>query len=494
MSNKKKLKEQVLSGLFWTFGERILAQGVSFVLSIILARLLFPEEYGLVALVLVFINLANVFVSSGFGEALIQKKDASELDFSTVFYCSFALSWGIFFLLFFIAPILEEFYGMHGLSTVLRVLALKIPISSVSTVQHAYVSKHMIFKKFFFSTLGGTLFSGIAGVAMAFAGFGVWALVAQYLLNTSIDTAVLFVTVPWRPKLMFSYKRARELIGYGWKLTAAGLINMGYIELRSLIIGKKYLAADLAYYNRGNQFPSLIITNIDSSIAKVAFPAMSETKHDLVRLKSICRKSMKATSYIIFPLLIGLMVTAETLVSCLLTDKWLACVPYLQIGCVFYLCQPIQTTNWQVIKALGRSDLCFKLEIVKKTIGILLIFLSMNYGVLAIAYASACTGVISMIINMLPNKALINYSISEEFRDILPPFLASAVMGIMVYGISYLNFSNILTLVFQVLFGVIAYIGISHMFKIGGYLYLLETSKSIIERKRNKRCKHDNEA
>ena len=252
------------------------------------------------------------------------------------------------------------------LTPLLRVLALKIPISSVSTIQHAYVSKHMIFKKFFFSTLGGTIISGIVGIVMAFTGCGPWALVGQYLTNTIIDTLVLFVTVPWRPKWIFNISSAKSLISYGWKLTISSLINEVYGEMRSLIIGKVYSSADLAFYNRGNQFPSLIITNIDTAIGKVVFPAMTKVASKEERLKQISRRAMKTTSYVIFPMMVGLMFIGESLIDVLLGEKWLVCVPFLQCGCLYYMCQPIQTTNWQIIKAVGRSDLCLKLEIIKK--------------------------------------------------------------------------------------------------------------------------------
>ena len=211
MDNDRTLKQNVFSGLIWTFGERIIAQGISFILSIILARLLLPEEYGIIAVVLVFINLANVFVSNGFGEALVQKKDTDDTDFSTAFYCSLAVAMVLYFVLFFSSPFIAEIYHYENLVPVLRVLSLKIIISSISTVQHAYVSKKMIFKRFFFSTIGGTLVSAVVGIGMAYAGFGVWALVAQYLVNTVIDTVILFITIPWRPKMSFSIQAAKNL-------------------------------------------------------------------------------------------------------------------------------------------------------------------------------------------------------------------------------------------------------------------------------------------
>lgn len=481
--SEESLKSKVMSGLAWTFGERIIAQCVSFLVSIILARILMPEEYGVIAIILVFINLANVFVSNGFGESLVRKKDSNETDFSTIFYCSFVFSWVLYAVLFISAPVIADFYKQETLVLLLRVLALKIPISSISTVQHAYVSKHMIFKKFFFSTLGGTLVSGILGILMAYSRYGAWALVAQYLCNTIIDTVVLFITVPWRPRMLFSRKSAIQLIGYGWKLTASSLINALYTELRSLIIGRVYSSADLAYYNRGNQFPSLIITNVDTAIGKVVFPAMTKVAEEKQRIKQIGRRSMKTTSYIIFPVMIGLMAVSEPLVRLLLTEKWLVCVPFLQCSCIYYMCQPIQTTNWQIIKAVGRSDLCLKLEILKKIIGVSIILLTMNFGVLAIAIGNAAFAVVSMFINIVPNRRLIGYSVAEQIKDILPPLVLSILMGITVMYMRQIDAPTIIVLALQIIAGSVFYFIGSYLFKLDSFLYLLDMTKAFLKGK-----------
>jgi teichuronic acid exporter len=479
---EKNLKKKVLSGLLWSFGERFMTQGVSFALSIILARLLMPSEYGLVALILVFINLASVFVTNGISESLIQKKNADETDFSTIFYCSFVMSIFIYIILFFTAPLIAKFYDNADLVWILRILALIIPVSSFNTIQQAFVSKKMMFKKFFFSNLGGTLVSGVIGIIMAYNGFGVWALVAQNLINTIVGTIVLFYTVQWRPRLLFSLQSAKELMGFGWKLVTADFINIGYNELRSLIIGKVYTMADLAYYNRGNQFPSLIITNINTAIAKVVFPAMAEVNDDISRLKAVTRRSMKITAYFIFPLMVGLMSVANPLILVLLTEKWLFVVPFLQICCIYWLFQPIQTANWQAIKALGRSDLLMNLEILKKVIGVSMLLLTMHINIYAIAISNAVFAGISMIINMIPNKKLINYSMAEQFRDIAPPFLLSIGMGGMIYTISWLSLPAIVTLGLQVLSGGIIYVGFSYLFKLDSFMYLSEMLMKMVRK------------
>lgn len=477
------VKNKVLSGFSWTFAERLISQGVSFVVSIVLARIVSPDEYGIVALLLVFINIANVFVTNGFGEALVQKKDADELDFSTIFYCGLGVSIGLYILLFFAAPFIASFYDNDKLTLILRIFSLRIPLSAINTVQHAYVSKHMIFKKFFFSTLGGTFISGVIGIFIAMKGGGAWALVAQYMTLSIVDTIVLFLIVDWKPKAFFSKERAKRLMSFGWKIMLSNLINNIYSNLRSLIIGKVYTTADLSYYNKGDQFPNLIITNINTAIGNVIFPAMSEVQSDIDRLKQLTRRSMKTTSYIIFPCMVGLIVIAKPLILLLLTDKWLDCVPYLQICCVFWVFQPMQTANWQAIKAIGRSDLCVKLEVIKKIIGITMLLCTLNISVAAMAWSNAIFGGISMLINMMPNIRLLKYPIREQFKDLLPSLGLSVVMGMFAYSIRLFGFSAVLEIVLQIVVSIIVYLGLSHFFKVESYTYLKNTLKGILEKK-----------
>ena len=479
----KKVKgRSVLSGLFWSFGERITAQLVTFVITIILARILTPGDYGAVGLILVFITLANVFVSNGFGESLVQKQDASDKDFSTIFWCSFTFSIVLYILLFIGAPGIARFYNNDLLCPLIRVLALKLPISSISTIQHAYVSKHMQFKKFFFSTLGGTLISGVVGVIMAYMGFGPWAVVAQYLVNTTIDTIVLFFTVPWRPHFWFERESARELLGFGWKMMLSAFINSAYSEIRSLIIGKVYSAEDLAQYKRGHQFPQLFITNINTAVSAVIFPAISLVNDDISEVKRLTRKSMIVTSYLIFPMMVGLGVVAEPLVKFLLTDKWLPCVPFLQLACISYGLQPIQTANCQAIKSIGRSDVYLKMEIAKKTIGIGLLIAFMKRSVMAIAITDVVAVAISAIISVIPNKRLIGYSYYEQIKDLFPSVILSAVMGLIIYPIGKLSISAFVIIILQVLTGALIYYVLSRITKNEAFVYLQATIKSIVNK------------
>lgn len=478
------IKSNVASGLVWKFSERILAQGVSFLLSLILARLLMPEEYGTVALVLVFINLANIFITSGLGDSLIQKKESDEEDFSTMFFCGLIMSLVIYAIMFVSASGIAAFYNNPALIRIIRVLSLQIPLGSVKTIQHAYVIKKMLFKKFFFSTLGGTLFSGILGIILAYKGAGVWAIVFQYLANSFVDMIVLFFTIEWRPQLCFKKETAKVLFSYGWKLTVAQFLNTAYVNIRNLFIGKLYTEADLAYYNKGDQFPNLIINNVNNSISTVLFPAMASENDNISRLKSITRRSMTLSSYIIFPIMIGLIVVSEPLIRILLTDKWLSCTPYLCISCVYWMFQPCQTANVQVIKALGKSGLYLKLEMIKKFLGIILLIGSLRFGVFAIAFSNVILAFLSAIINIFPNKHLIGYGYGEQICDLSSALFMTLIMGGFVYIEKFVISSDLVLLLFQIFSGILIYIILSVALKDDSFDYL---RRFLLERIKSRR-------
>lgn len=475
----------IFSGLFWKFSERILAQLVTFIISIVLARLLTPQDYGNIALVTVFITIANVFVVNGFGSALIQKLKVDNVDYSSVFYANIVFSCFLYLIIFIISPIVADFYDSSILCPVLRVLGLRIPIAAVNSVQQAYVSRNMMFKKFFFSTLFGTLLSGVVGCIMAFMGYGIWSLVAQYLVNTSVDTIVLWFTVRWRPDFVFSIKRMKILFSYGWKLLLSSLLDTGYTQLTSLVIGKKYTSSDLAYYNRGQQYPQLVVININTSISSVLFPAISKCQDDLSKVKSMTRRAIKTSSYIMWPLMIGLGVVAEPLISLMLTDKWLPCVPYLQIACFTYAFWPIHTANLEALKAIGRSDIFLRLEVLKKGIGLLLLIATMNYGVMAIALSLIASTIVNSFINASPNKKLLRYSYIDQIKDMMPAFILSCIMGIVIYPLSFFISDSLCLIITQIFVGAVLYIVLSRIFRLESFMYILGIISQRKKRKNN---------
>ena len=464
----------VLPNFFWRLAERFGAQGVALVVSIILARLLVPEVYGTIALVTVFTQILNVFVDSGFGNALIQKKDADDLDFSTVFYFNVAVCLLLYVGVFLAAPWIARFYNDLALTPVVRVLSLTLIISGVKNVQQAYVSRTMQFKRFFFATLGGTIGAAVIGIAMAYFGFGVWALVAQQIFNATVDTLILWITVKWRPKWMFSWQRLKGLFSFGWKLLASSLLDTVYSDLRQLIIGKLYTSSDLAQYNRGKQLPDLLVNNIDTSINSVLLPAMSQVQDDSARVKSMTRRAMKTSTYVIAPIMMGLAFTAEFVIRLLLTEKWMPCVPFLRIFCITYMFYPVHTANLNAIKAMGRSDLFLKLEIVKKVVGLIVLLSTMWFGVMAMAYSLLFTSITSQIINSWPNQKLLDYSYPEQIRDILPGILLAVLMGCCIYPIQWLGLPDVVTLLIQVPLGAAIYIGVSAVLRLDSYKYVMK--------------------
>lgn len=481
------LQRKVFSGLIWKFGERIGAQAVSFLVSIILARLLLPSDYGVIALITIFIDIANVFVSSGFGAALVQKKDADEVDFSSVFYFSIVMSWVLYIIVFLGAPAVAGFYDKEILTPVLRVMALKLPLAGVNSVQHAYVQKKMLFKRFFFSTLIGTVGSAVVGIVMAYTGFGAWALVAQYLFNSTMDTVVLWFTVRWRPVWRFSLGRMKYLFGFGWKMLASELIHTSYKQIRSLIIGKVYTEKDLAFYNQGGKLPSLIVTNINSSVSSVLFPAMTLKQDDTGKLKEMVRLSIRVSSYIMWPLMIGLLVISEPIVRLMFTEKWLPCVPYMQIACIQFALEPVQTANVQAVKAMGKGRTYLIMEIVKKLFGIVMIVAVMYQGVMAIAVTAMFVTFFAALVNSTPNRKYLGYTYREQLVDLIPSILLAAAMGICVYGVGRLPVPDLVSIVLQAVSGAASYIIISLAFRVSQFRYIIDILKNFIKVIRNRR-------
>ena len=478
MRKQEVNNRMVLSNLFWRFSERTAAQGVSFIVSIVLARLLTPEDYGLIGLITVFISIATVFVSSGFGNALIQKENATQTDFSSVFYFGILMGIIMYIILFFIAPFIANFYNEPLLIPVIRVLSLSLIIAGVNSVQQAYVSKIMQFKKFFYSTIIGTITSAFIGIFMAYKGFGVWALITQNLSNQVIDTCVLWFTVKWRPTFTFSFSEMKKMFNYGWKLLISGLIDTIYNNLYSLVIGKFYSAKDLGYYNRGRNIPNMVITNINGSIQSVIFPTLSNCQGDKVRLKVMVRRSIMTSTYIIMPAMIGLAAVAKPLTVLLLTDKWLPSVPFMQFSCFILAFWPIHTTNLQAINAVGRSDIFLKLEIIKKIIGFSIMLVSIPVGIYTMMIGKCYSAVKRSFHNASPNRKLLNYGYREQIKDILPAMLLSLFMGGTVLLWTFTDMSSIMILICQVITGILIYVSGSKLLKLESYTYIIDMIRS----------------
>lgn len=477
------MSKKVLSNFIWRLMERSGAQLVQFLVSIVLARVLLPKQYGIVALLTAFITILSIFIDSGLSIALIQKENADEKDFSTVFYVNMTLCATLYVLLFIFAPFIAGLYHNPDMTAYLRVIGITLLVAGVKNVQTAYVSRNLIFKRFFFATLGGTVGAGILGIIMAYTGFGVWALIAQSLFNNAVDTLILWITVKWRPKKVFSFSRLKGLFSYGWKILASSLIDTLYNNIRTFIIGGKYSNDDLAFYDRGSQFPYVIVNNINLSIDSVLLPTMSKVQNDRGAVRSMTRRSIKVSTFLIAPLLMGLAFTATPVIRLVLTEKWLPAVFFLRIFCVTLMFYPIHTANLNAIKAVGRSDMFLKLEIIKKSVGVTALLATFWISVEAMAYSLLFTTITSMLINSWPNRKLLGYSYLEQLKDILPGIFLAVAMGICVFPIQFIGLPDIVTLCIQVPMGAVIYILGAKLFKLDSFDYLKENIRNLFKKK-----------
>lgn len=473
MSSNKK--NSIAGGITWKLLERFGVQGVQFVLQVILARILAPEHYGTLSLMIIFTTLADVFIQKGFNTALVQNKDVTEEDYSSVFWVSLSVAGALYVILFAAAPLIAYLYGMPELVTPFRVLCLMLFPGAFNSVQLAKVSRQMDFKKVFYSNIGGIVVSGAVGIAIAHMGGGLWALVAQTLINTVVVCIVMRFTVKWQVRFVCNMKRVKSLFSYGWKLLVSSLMDTLYQDIRSLVIGLKYDKGTLGYYNRGKQFPQFVINAVNGAVQSVMLPAMSAEQDDKAKVKTLMRNSVMLSSYIVFPMMAGLAGVAAPLISLVLTDKWLPCVPYMQIYCFSLAFYPVHSCNLQAINAMGRSDIFLKLEIIKKSVGMISLVIALIFfdSPIAIAMTGVFTTFISCFVNAYPNKKLIGYSYFEQMKDLLPSMAASLLMCGVVLAIGLLELSSIATLLLQIIAGVAVYFAMSAIFRLEPFKLLL---------------------
>jgi len=470
--------------MIWKFAERIGAQLVSTVVAIVLARLLTPDDYAIIGIVTIFFTFANVFISSGFNTALIQKKDSDIKDYSTVLYISIAFSLVLYAILFFTAPLIASVYKTPLLTAVIRIMGLTLIVNAVKSVLCAYVSSTLQFRKFFYSTIIGTVLSAFVGIIMALNGFGPWALVAQQMTNTCIDTLILFITTRVRFMLVFSWRRLKRLFNYSWKILVSSLISVIYDEINPLIIGIRFSGADLSYYTKGKSFPTLISNTISDTFSAVLFPVISKLQEDTEAVLRYTRRFMKVSSYLIFPLMVGFLAVSDNFVSVVLTDKWMPASIYIQIFCLSYMFNIIQNGNLQAIRAIGRSDIILILEIIKKGLyfAVILSFVLLSDKPEMLAITSIINTLIATAVNTYPNRKLIGYRYRMQIMDILPNLLSALVMGAAVYAMNFISMNKLLLLILQVLAGAAVYIVISIVTRNENFKYFLDMIKKILKK------------
>ena len=477
-----------MGGLFWTFAERMSAQLVSTVVGIVLARLLSPDDYGVISIVMVFIAFCNVFATAGLGSAIVQKKEVDSTDYNTAFILSFIISAVLYGVLFLTAPWIAVLYEKPVLCSVIRVLGIRLVFTSVNTIQQAHVRRQMQFRRFFVSTIWGTLISCVVGIVMAYKGFGVWALVAQYMVNTITGTVVLHFVGGWKPQLQFSARKAKEIYSFSSKVIGSQLISTLENDIRSLIVGKVFGSADLAFYDQGKKYPALLVTNVNSSINRVMLPFLSRKQDDLQELKKTLRRSVQLGVFIMAPLLLGLFSVADTFVLVVLTEKWIEIIPFLKIFCIIYLTRPVEELCHQTVLALGRSDIALIILAIINVVALIIVFVAVYAfeSVLYIAVFSLVSAFVSTGSFLFAANRLIGYSFGEQLADMLPSLSIAALMGAAVSLMRLLPLSGIALLALQAFAGAVVYVLLSAVFRIKSLTYIWDKFGSRLIKKLKK--------
>lgn len=476
------------SMIFMTL-ERYSIMFFQMILQIEVARILSPEHYGIIAMMSVFISLANVFINDGFNRAVVQKKDATDVDYSTAFTINLIIGVVLYLIIFLFAPSIAHFYKIPEIETCIRALALILVFGSVNCIQIAIANRMMAFGNLFKCNLIASVSAGVTGLILAVLGFGVWALIVQQIFNAVILTFLLFGSIKWRPRLMINRESARSMFAFGWKMLAAALVNEFFTELNSLIIGKKYTSQDLAYYSKGKQFPSMIVSGLTTSISSVMLAAFSKVQNDIDALHKLIKKSINVNSYLVFPILGIFAIAAKPLITVLLTEKWLPCLPYLYLVCFTFSLYPVASVQVQSIAAVGRSDMRLKMEIIKKTIALLLLLPAIKYGPYAIAVSAAITSVLSVIIGAMGCQICTKYKLMDTLRDILPIAAITVVSLVPSYFIGKTGLSDILMILAQVAASGLIYILLSYIFKFYGFNYMVEFLKNKLGAIKKRRVK-----
>lgn len=482
-------KAQTIGSVFWKLFEKGGSQVVSLFVQIILARLLSPDDYGALAIMVVFVNIANVFVQSGFATSIIQAEEIDDEALSSALWITLIVSIALYLLVWAISPFVADFYGIEKLKDALRVLMLTIPIGAYTSLLTGIASREMQFKKFFYATIVSVLLSGGTGICLAVFGAGLWALVAQQVVFGVANCAALFLQIKWTPKAVFSTQKARRLFSFGWKLLVSGILETGYQSLSDLLIGKQFSASSLGLVSQGKKIPMTLGNVLDGAIQPVMLAAVARAQNDKQYVKRLVRRALKTSTFLIVPSMTFFAISAEPVVLCIFGEQWLPCVPFFQIYCIVYMLLPIHTTNLQALNGMGRSDLFLRLELIKKAYGISCIlfaaFVLRDVYLMVAMYV--ITGVISTFVNAYPNKRVIGYSYGEQLRDIAPAFLLSAISGCMAWCVILLGLPSIGTIALQLIVMVAVYLGLARLLQVEELEYLLATAGEMLGRKGGKR-------
>lgn len=473
-------KDRVLRGFWWSSIERFSIQGVQFIVGILIARILTPDDYGLMGMVIVFLAISQVLIDSGFSTALIQKKDCTEVDYATVFYFNVVLGFLFYLVLFWAAPLISRFYQQPQLILITRIWGLNVIFISLTVVQRAKLTILVDFKTQAKASFLSVILSGIVGIILAYKGYGVWALVLQSLINNALSAVLLGWYAHWIPVCKFSGESFRSLFGFGSKLLGAGILDTLYKNIYPLLIGKLFNSSELGYYTRADQFSQLPSSNVTGIIQRVTFPVLCELQENEEKLKQIYRKFIQMAAWFIFPLMLGLAAVSVPAIRLILTEKWLPAAPMLQLLCLSGMLYPVHALNLNLLNVKGRSDLFFRLEIIKKAIITLVILFTFSYGVMALIAGQVVTSYLILFINTYYTKKIIGYGILNQLKDLSMIFLISVLTALLMWSITLIPVNDALKLIFGIVTGAGVYLGIAFRFNIG---FVQEMGQFIMKKK-----------
>lgn len=451
------LRKQLVSGLGWSAVERFSLQAVQFVIQIVMARMLLPSDFAIIGMLAIFLQLAQVFIDSGFANALIQKQDCTDRDYSTVFYYNLGASVLLYICCFAAAPAVASFYSLPLIIPVMKVQALTFLINSLAIIPKTILVKAVNFKTQSKVSLISALGSGLFGIYLAYSGFGVWALCSQSLLNSILQVILLYIYVKWKPSLIFDLASCRKLFDFGSKILGASIIGVIYNNLYTIVIGKCFDAEELGLYSKADQFAIFPSKNLGSVVSRIAYPVLSKLQGDEKQLLRVYRKLIRYSSFIIFPLMFGLVTVAEPMTLTVLGENWLGMIPFLQILSLGWMFDHLSQLNLNILYVKGRSDLVFRLEIIKKAIAVVILFSSISFGPLYMCWGRVMYSVIALMINTFYTARLLEYGFAEQVKDFCPFILASVAMAVSVYWLMGFADVNSLKLIGGVLFGILIY-------------------------------------
>ena len=479
---EQSLKDKTVKGTFWSAADAFLGQGITFLVGLVLARLLSPEEYGLIGIITIFISIFNSIVDSGFSNALIRKNDANETDYNTVFWCNLCISVILCITLFFCSWPIADFFDRPPLVPLTQAMSVIVIINAFAIIQRTILVKKIDFKTQTKASLFSSITSGIVGICMAFSGCGVWSLVGQQLTRQTLNTLLLWIFNKWRPRRVFSWASFKELFGFGWKLLVSGLINTVWNQVYQVVIGKCYTPAALGQYTRAEQFAGIFSQNLTYVVSRVTYPVLSSIQDDKLRLKEAYRRIIRCSMLVSFSLLLGLAAVANNFVYVLIGEKWMECVPMLQIICFSMMLYPLHSINLNMLQVAGRSDLFLKLEIIKKSIAVVPILLGVFIGIYWMLISSVVVGVISYFLNAHYSGRFLDYNVGAQIKDIYPSFIICLIMASLVYMLGQLSINPYVALPLQIIIGAGIVIGIGEMVKLNEYVELRKIAIDFIKR------------